>query len=381
MNFLSHLKEEPADALFGIQRAYEEDPRSHKVNLSIGTYKTEELHPLILKAVKEAEHYLVKEEKIKDYLPILGLESYIHTCKELIFGEALPEICGLQAVGGTGALHIGSKFLLHAGFKRLYISRPTWGNHERIFKNAGFEVVSYPYFDWVKPFETMEKGSVVLLQPCCHNPTGSDPSDEQWAEIAAIVKERELFPFFDSAYQGFGEGVEEDARVMRLFLKLEIPFMVAASQSKNFGLYRERTGGLFLRCLMKEDAQRFATILRAIIRGVYSNPPAHGAQVVAHILSTPSLKKVWLEELSSMRTRITNMRKALVEKLNSFDFLLKQKGMFSYTYLSPSEVECLRDEYGIYMLRDGRINVAGLNSKNVGYVAESIIKVHAQKEL
>lgn len=381
MNFLNQLKAAPPDSLFGIQNAFDNDPRKNKVNLSIGTYKTEKLEPLILSSVKEAEKFLIETEVSKDYLPIEGYPPYIDKIKQLIFGDAIDEVFGVQAVGGTGALRLAAYFLRKAGFTKVYLSDPTWGNHARIFEQAGLLVESYPYFEWEKPFSRMEKNSLVLLQACCHNPTGTDPAKEQLEEIGKIMKARALFPIFDFAYQGFGEGIEEDAWGVRFFMRLGIPFMVAASQSKNFGLYRERVGSLFLRSLSKSDVSRLLSQMKVAIRGLYSNPPAHGALIVAHILASQHLSALWQSELREMRQRILDMRHLLVEKLPFLNFISEQKGMFSFTHLKENEVERLQEEFGIYMLKNGRINVAGLNSKNVGYVSEAILAVHAKKEL
>ena len=372
MEFFKVLEELPPDPLFGIQLAFEEDKSPHKVNLSVGTYKTDELKPYILPSVKEAENYILQHEKSKDYLPITGLPAYVEATKDLVFGKSANGIFGAQTVGGTSALRTAANFLHKAGHKKIYLSDPTWGNHPHIFKEAGLEINRYNYFHDLKPFESMEEGSIVLLQPCCHNPTGCDYTDEEWTELFAIIKKRNLFPLFDMAYQGFGDGVEEDAAVVRQFAGLDQPFMIAVSHSKNFGLYRERTGALFVKHV---DGKRLGSQLRMTIRGLYSNPPAHGAQIVAHILSTPRLKEQWLGEVEGMRQRILMMRQKLVEQLKPFQFMLEQRGMFSYTKLKREDVLRLRDEFAIYMTLDGRINVAGLNSKNVGYVSKAILSL------
>jgi len=377
MNFFNNLEELPPDPLFGIQRAYEEDKRPTKVNLSIGTYKTDELKPYILPSVKRAEEALFQQEMSKDYLPILGLHSFIQGTKELIFGKNPSDIFGAQTVGGTSALCIAANLLYKAGHHKIYISDPTWGNHPHIFKEAGMEVERYHYFDKIKPFESMEEGSVLLLQPCCHNPTGCDYSKEEWVELFEIIKTRKLLPIFDIAYQGFGDGVEADAQVVRNFADLGLSFMVAASYSKNFGLYRERVGAFFMK---HHDVKRLTTQLSMAIRGIYSNPPAHGAEIVAHILMTAELKKQWLFELEEMRKRILSMRGLLVRELKGFEFMLEQKGMFSYTKLKREQVLSLRDEFGIYMTLDGRINVAGLNPKNIGYVSKAILSLRRHDE-
>ncbi len=374
MDFFKRLEELPPDPLFGIQRAFEEDRRTTKVNLSVGTYKTEELSPMILDSVKEAERFLLEHEKSKDYLPIEGLSDYVESAKRLVFGAASQSIFGVQTVGGTSALRLAADFLYKAGHSKIYICDPTWGNHPHIFKEAGLKVERYPYFDGLQPFNSMEEGSVVLLQPSCHNPTGCDYTDEQWAELERVIQRRGLLPLLDLAYQGFGEGMEEDALRVRRCAALDSPFMLALSHSKTFGLYRERVGALFVK---HADVKRLLTQLQMTIRGLYSNPPAHGAQIVAHILLTPHLKTRWLAQVEEMRLRISTMRERLVAELEPFQFMLEQRGMFSYTRLKREEVLRLRDEFGIYMTLDGRINVAGLNSKNVGFVSQAILSLHA----
>ncbi|MCH9610987.1 MAG: Aspartate aminotransferase [Chlamydiales bacterium] len=372
MEFFESLETLPPDSLFGVQRAFEIERSEHKVNLSIGTYKTEELKPYILPSVKQAERELFEKEHSKDYLPILGLADYIKSTAQLVFASNLDDLIGAQTVGGTGALRLAAELLVRAGHTKLYIGNPTWGNHHHIFSSGGMEIESFDHFAGPMPFESMSPNSVVLLQPCCHNPTGCDYTKEQWEAIAEIVKRKNLLPLFDMAYQGFGLGVEEDAYAVRYFAESSHPFMLAISHSKIFGLYRERTGALFVR---HSGVKRLESQLRRLVRGIYSNPPSHGASIVAHILSHPDLKDQWLIELAAMRQRIVWMRAQLAAQLPGFEFLLDQRGMFSYTRLSREQVLRLRSEYGIYMTEDGRINVAGLNSKNVGYVSKAILSL------
>lgn len=389
MDFFEKVEKMPPDAILGLTLAYAADKRAEKVNLGVGAYKTTDLKPLILNTVKKAEQILIEKETSKDYLPIDGSREYVELTKHLIFGKLLPHIYGAQTTGGTAALQVGGAFLKEQGFKKIYISDPTWANHFRIFKYAGLEVHTYPYFDrkkhgfdfkgMMETLEQLEKGSVVLLQACCHNPTGFDPTPEQWQEICKLMKEKTLFPFFDCAYQGFGEDLEKDVASVRHFLKSDLQFALAVSHAKNFGLYAERAGALYFVCRDEDQAHRVGSHIKMVIRGLYSNPPCHGARIVSTILQDPELKEHWEKELTVMKERITEMRHALSSQLQtkstsrSFDFLARQKGMFSYTGLEKEQVERLISDYGIYLPKDGRINVAGLNTKNLDYVADAII--------
>lgn len=389
MDFYADVEQVPPDPIFGLNLAYNKDKRPSKVNLGAGIYKTTDLKSFILPAVKQAERLLIEEETSKDYLPIDGFKGYVEQTQKLVFGDVDERIYGAQVVGGTAALRLGGEFMRLHGYGQIFLSDPTWANHKRIFSHAGMDVGSYPYFDAkAKGFDfagmcaalkKMRKGSVVLLQGCCHNPTGFDPSMEQWKEICSIVKERELFPFFDFAYQGFGKDPESDSAAIRLFVKAGLQCAVAVSHSKNFGLYAERSGVLFFVCDSADEARRVGARLKVVIRGMYSNPPCHGARLVQRILCDEVLKTQWLEELASMRVRITEMRRmlsaCLKEGSDRFDFIEHQLGMFSYTGLMPGQVERLASEYGIYMPKDGRINVAGLNSENMHYVADATLSV------
>ena len=388
MRYFKDLEREPADPILGLNQSFAADLRSLKVNLGAGVYKTEDLKPYILKTVKKAEARLLENEKSKDYLPIDGSAEFVRLTKELVFGAAGPldRIYGAQATGGTGALRVGGAFLRQAGFKTIYLSEPTWDNHYRIFSQAGFTVLRYPYFNkqingfdctqMVDAIDKMDKGSALLLQACCHNPSGCDPTLIEWEILFQKMREREIFPFFDFAYQGFGEGLDRDAHALRAFMQSGIECIIAASYAKNFGLYAERCGVLFVACQDPEEVERVGSKIRVIIRGFYSNPPCHGARIVEEILGDLRLREEWERELSGMRGRISEMRSALARGLNK-DFLAKQKGMFSYTGLSDVEVEQLAASYGIYMPHDGRINVAGLNADNLSYVIDAILKIQA----
>jgi aspartate aminotransferase len=393
MKFFEHVVEAPLDPILGLNIRFNADPRENKVNLGVGTYKTAELKSIILNSVKQAESLLLKREINKDYLPIDGLKEYVLQTKALVFGSShLNHIYGAQTVGGTAALAVGARFLKEIGLKKVFLSSPTWSNHNRIFHCAGLEVASYSYYNLKKQdldfsaltsdLNKMKKESIVLWHLCCHNPTGCDPTFEQWREICEIMKKRKLFAFFDFAYQGFGEDLEKDAAPLSLFLQNSLEFAVAVSHAKNFGLYGERCGVLFMACHEEEEALSIGSRIKVIIRSLYSNPPRHGAEIIATILQDEELKQLWIKELEEMRGRIDAMRNSLVLGLQSkaassqFDFLLKQRGMFSYIGLNETQVEKLIADYGIYMTKKGRINVAGLNSENLDYVIDAILKAY-----
>lgn len=391
MDFFESVEGAPLDSILGLSVSFAADQKANKVNLGAGVYKTADLKPYILNAVKKAEALLLDRETSKDYLPIDGLPAYVQQIQNLVFGSTEGYIYGAQTTGGTAALRLGGRFLEELGLRTIYLSTPTWDNHQRIFRHAGLQVESYPYINWkregldfehlIEALQKMEKRSIVLFQVCCHNPTGVDPTLDQWKEIFKKMEERELFPFFDFAYQGFGDGLEQDASVLRLFMQSKRECMVAVSHAKNFGLYAERCGALFVVCQNKVEAERVGSRIKVIIRGLYSNPPCHGVRIITTILEDAELKAEWRQELEGMRTRITQMRKSFAQRLEgktplaTLDSLSLQKGMFSYTGLSEKHVEKLTADYGIYMPKDGRINVAGLNGENLGYVTDAIIEV------
>lgn len=392
MNFFENVPKAPPDPIFGVRIAFDKDPRPNKINLGIGVYRTDDLKPLLLDSVKKGEEILLKTEKNKEYLPIGGDPELIDESMKLVFGKDVDKgkIAAIQTVGGTSALRIGGQLIINHVGKEFFLSDPTWDNHHRLFANVGFNLKYFPYYDkkrrdfdkqgMIEVIKKMPQNSILFLQGCCHNPTGFDPSFEDWKEIGEIVKERKLLPFFDFAYQGFGDGIEEDAQAIRYFVKEKIPILVASSFSKNFGLYSERVGLLFVVLKNEDEKERVDSQLKFIIRTLYSNPPSHGGRVVALILKDPELKKLWEREVATMRNRISAMREALyiaLQKQNKsnkeeFAFLTKQKGMFSFTGLTERQVEMMVREFGIYMLKEGRINVSGLNSENIDYVAEAI---------
>ncbi len=393
----SEIQLAPADPILGLTEAFQADKNPSKVNLGVGVYQDALGKVPVLRAVREAERRWYEKEDSKTYLPIDGVPDYTKVTKQLLFGEGSTlvsegRVVTAQALGGTGALRLGADFLRrfvpNAG---LWISNPSWENHRAVFETAGFKVENYPYFDaktngvdfagMLGCLNGLPAQSVVLLHACCHNPTGVDLTAAQWDEVVAVVKQRGLVPFIDFAYQGFGDGIYEDAVAVRAFTKAEVPSVIATSFSKSFSLYRERVGAISFVAASADEAKRVTSQLKRVIRTNYSSPSSHGAQVVATVLSDPELKRQWEQELAEMRERILRMRKLLVEKLQSqgvtrdFSFIREQKGMFSYSGIDIESVRRLRSEFGLYLVDSGRICVAALNDKNLGYVVESIAKV------
>lgn len=387
----------PRDPILGLNEQFNADPRAGKVNLGVGVYYDDNGRIPLLKAVHKAEIARIEAAAPRGYLPIEGIDAYNKGAQRLLLGQASPlidsgRVLTAQALGGTGALKIGADFLkwLKPDAK-VVISDPSWENHRALFERAGFPVETYPYYDpathglnyqgMIDALNGLPSGTIVVLHACCHNPTGVDPTFDQWKEIARIVKERDLVPFLDIAYQGFGDGIEEDAAVVRMFAAHDITMLVSSSFSKSFSLYGERVGALTLICSSSEESERVLSQLKRVIRTNYSNPPTHGGSVVATVLNTPELRKLWEEELAGMRERIRTMRSQLVERLKAhgvaqdFSFVLGQRGMFSYSGLTKEQVDRLREEHGVYAVASGRICVAALNSKNIDYVAGAIAAV------
>ncbi|TFL11391.1 aspartate/tyrosine/aromatic aminotransferase [Pusillimonas caeni] len=387
----------PRDPILGLNEQYNTDTRPQKVNLGVGVYYNDEGRIPLLRAVRKAEIERIDAAAARGYLPIDGLAAYNKAAQVLLFGEGSEVIesgraLTAQALGGTGALKIGADFLRQLlPQSKVVISNPSWENHRALFERAGFTVETYPYYDPAThglDFDGMLAGlkalpakTIVVLHACCHNPTGVDPSFEQWQQIAKVVKEGDLVPFLDIAYQGFGEGLEEDASVVRLFASLDLTMLISSSFSKSFSLYGERVGALTLVTSSQDESARVLSQLKRVIRTNYSNPPTHGGMVVSTVLNTPELHGLWVEELAEMRDRIRSVRTQLVEKLKAlnvtqdFDFVLAQRGMFSYSGLSAEQVERLRVEHGVYAVSSGRICVAALNSGNIDYVANAIAHV------
>lgn len=387
----------PADPILGLADSFRSETRENKINLGIGVYKDETGKTPVLNTVKKAEKYLLENETTKNYLPISGIPEFGNVTQALLFGEQHPIITEkrartAQAPGGTGALRIAADFIAKQTVaKRVWISNPTWPNHNNIFETAGLEICNYAYYDAQNrclDFEGMlasladaQAGDVVLFHGCCHNPSGIDPTEEQWRQLASLSAEKGWLPVFDFAYQGFANGLEEDAVGLRLFTEKNLELIVASSYSKNFGLYNERVGACTIVTKDSDTAEKAFSQAKAIIRANYSNPPAHGASVVTVILSNPELKAEWIEELTTMRERIQRMRQLLVTTLQEkgakqdFSFIINQNGMFSFSGLNKEQVERLRAEYGIYIVGSGRINVAGLTLENMVPLCEAIIAV------
>ncbi|VVE09057.1 aromatic amino acid aminotransferase [Pandoraea morbifera] len=397
MTLFSAVELAPRDPILGLNEAYNADHRPNKVNLGVGVYFNAEGKLPLLKAVKAAEEQRVAAGLPRGYLPMEGIAAYDKAVQEMLFGKESPvlaegRVVTAQALGGTGALKIGADFLKQLSPNAtVAISDPSWENHRALFTTAGFNVVSYPYYDaeshgvnlpgMLEMLGKEPEGTIVVLHACCHNPTGVDLTMDQWAQVVEVVKARKLVPFLDIAYQGFGDGIDADAAVVRLFAASGLNFFVSSSFSKSFSLYGERVGALSIVTSSKDETTRVLSQLKRVIRTNYSNPPTHGGSVVAAVLGSAELRALWEEELAEMRERIRAMRLALVEKLRAhgvdrdFSFVIKQRGMFSYSGLTADQVERLREEFGIYAVSTGRICVAALNDKNIDHVASAIAQV------
>jgi len=386
----------PRDPILGLTEQYNADPNPNKVNLGIGVYCDDSGKVPLLACVTAAERQMAAEPKSRGYLPIDGMAAYDQAVQQLVFGadsEAVRSgrIATVQTLGGTGGLKLAADFLQRLNPRAtVMISDPSWENHRALFETAGFAVSTYPYYDAARrgidaqgmlaALGRADTGTIVVLHACCHNPTGYDLAAAQWAQVIAIVKERGLVPLLDMAYQGFGDGLAEDGAVVHAFLHAGLDFFVSSSFSKNFSLYGERVGALSVVSQSREEAARVLSQLKRLVRTNYSNPPTHGAQIIATVLTTPALRHQWEEELAGMRQRIRHMREALVAKLKSsgvtadIDYIVRQKGMFSYSGLSQAQMLRLR-EIGIYGLDSGRICVAALNTRNIDQAAKAIAQV------
>jgi aspartate/tyrosine/aromatic aminotransferase len=387
----------PADPILGLSEAFQQDVRPQKINLSVGVYQDASGKTPILESVKRAERLIWENETTKGYLKIDGAAEYGLRIQELLFGADSPIVAEGRAVtsqtpGGTGALRVAGDFIhRHFPQAKLWLSAPTWPNHPNIFHAAGIETVSYPYFDkannrlaWDDLCDALNRvsaGDVVLLHGCCHNPTGIDPTPDQWKTIAAILRERGALPLIDFAYQGFATGLREDAAVLEAFCAPGTETLVCSSLSKNFGLYRERVGALTLVAAAQADVVKAQSQVKSAIRANYSNPPSHGGAVATTILGQSELRGLWEEELTAMRNRIHQMRSLLVAGLKQqgvrqdFSFIADQKGMFSFSGLNPEQVQKLRDDYAIYIVGSGRINVAGMTTANMEPLCAAIAAV------
>jgi len=374
----------------------------------VGAYRTDEGKPYVLSAVKKAEKYILEQNFNKEYLPIDGLQEFKDQTLKLLFGDALKgnekRLAVTQSISGTGALRLGAEFIRHfmPPGTTVYVSKPTWGNHFSVFKEARVPTAEYRYFDkntngldikgMLADIEAAPNKSVILLHLCAHNPTGVDPSEEQWNAIADLVQRKEHLAFIDGAYQGYATGdLARDAHAARLFLSRGLEFLTAQSYSKNFGLYAERVGAFTVVCANEGIASNALSQIKLDVRPMYSNPPLHGARIVATVLADPALTDEWMKELKQMSGRIIEMRKELVNELKArgtplpngqqgeWHHITDQIGMFSFTGLTPDQSERMIKKHHIYMLTNGRISMAGLNRKNVGYVANAIHDVVTNK--
>lgn len=396
MSFFSHVETGASDPILGLNTAFKEDPSPNKVNLGVGAYRTDEGKPLVLSAVKKAERIILESPKFdKEYLGIEGLVEFNKACASIIFGQELAQSFGgrlvsAQSISGTGAVRIGFEFIkTFLPQSAVYLPEPTWPNHKAMLQAAGVAVKEYRYYDratntlnfsgMCEDLKNAPEKSVILLHACAHNPTGLDPSLEQWNQLADLIKQRNLVPFFDCAYQGFASGnLDKDASAIRLFAQKGLEMFLCQSFAKNMGLYGERAGCFHLLCADSGIAAAVSSQVKRIIRPMYSSPPKHGAEVVFTILSQPELKHDWETELKAMADRIGTMRIQLYEALiqrktpGEWGHMLTQIGMFSYTGLKVEQVNSLIKDHHIYLTSDGRISIAGLNSKNLNYVADSI---------
>lgn len=392
-----NIQPAPRDPILGLSESFKEDPNPKKINLSVGVYQDSTGKTPILDSVLQAGKLVLERQKSKSYLPIPGSPAYATAVQKLLFGESHEAVTSGRAAtshtpGGTGALRVAADFI-HQQFPNatVWMTQPTWPNHPQIFAAAGVPTKSFPYFDAktnslafdeaIAAIEKIPAGDVILLHGCCHNPTGIDPTPEQWKKLADVVYGRGILPLLDFAYQGFAEGIQEDAAGLLAFTRPGSELMVCSSFSKNFGLYCERVGALTIVAKDKTAAETVQSQVKAVIRANYSNPPAHGAELVTTILSDPALRKQWEGEVAQMRDRINGMRELLVKTLKAkgvpgdYSFITRQRGMFSFSGLTPAQVEALKKDHAIYVVGSGRINVAGITDQNVGPLCEAIAQV------
>lgn len=391
------LKPVGMDPILGLMAAFRADTRDNKIDLGVGVYQDDRGRTPVMASVKAAEAKLMELETTKSYQGIAGDPDYNLRMMELLFGAghsilSSGRIKSIQAPGGSGALRVGAEVIQRARpDSKLWIGVPTWPNHVPLMGSAGFEIKEYPYYDlsthqinfagMMEVLRQVPAGDMVLLHGCCHNPTGADLSNEQWDEIADLALERGFIPFIDTAYQGLGEGLEEDAYSLRMMAERLPELVVASSCSKNFGLYRERTGSITFIAETAEQVEVVASQAMAIARQTYSMPPAHGALLVSLILGDKDLRAAWQTELDEVRTRIQSMRSLLAERIQNnaagqdFSHIKRQRGMFSFLGLNSAQLDELREDYGIYIVSSSRVNLAGINSSNIGYLCDSILAV------
>ncbi|MBI3045870.1 MAG: aspartate/tyrosine/aromatic aminotransferase [Betaproteobacteria bacterium] len=396
-SLLAGVEMAPRDPILGVTEAFNADTHPNKVNLGVGVYYDDNGKVPVLECVRRAEQKLAETPLPRNYLPIDGIPAYDRAVQELLFGKDSPalrdrRIVTVQTLGGTGGLKVGAD-LLHRlnGKAPLWISDPSWENHQALFDYAGFKVQAYPYYDaathgvkfdaMIGALKKLPAGAIAILHACCHNPTGVDLSPEQWQGVIEVVNARGIVPFLDIAYQGFAEGLDADAAVVRRFAQSCPVVLVSSSFSKSLSLYGERVGAFSLVAETADEAARVLSQLKRVIRTNYSNPPTHGGQAVTTVLTTPELRALWEKELGGMRERIKTMRRQLVESIRAarsdfdFSFVVRQRGLFSYSGLNKDQVRRLREEYSLYAIDSGRICVAALNSRNVDYVARAIASV------
>ncbi len=391
------VEQAPPDAILGLNEAFQRDPATDKINLTVGVFKDASGKTPVLNCVKEAERRLVQSEATKSYLGIDGMPKFDELARNLLFGEEHEIVTSgrcatLQTPGGTGALRVAADLVKKVSANvKIWCSDPTWPNHPSVFRAAGMESVTYPYFDpatnsvkideMLNAVRSMPSGDVICLHACCHNPTGADPSPEQWKQIADAVYEQGLIPLIDFAYQGFGDGLQEDAAGLHEFCRPGCELIVASSYSKNFGLYRERIGALSIVATDEDAAQRVLSQAKICVRTNYSNPPAHGAGIVATILEDADLRAAWESELTEMRDRINSMRRQFSEMMSAkcpqrdFSYLAEGRGMFSFSGLTAEQVDLLREKHSVYIVRNGRINVAGMTDDNIEQLCDRIASV------
>ncbi|MCX7742146.1 MAG: aspartate/tyrosine/aromatic aminotransferase [Tepidimonas sp.] len=397
MSLFARVEMAPRDPILGLNEQFAADPRPEKVNLGVGVYYDDHGKLPLLQCVRQAEARLMEQPSPRGYLPIDGMPAYDQAVKALVFGADSDvvrsgRVATVQALGGTGGLKIGADFLKKlTPNAQVLISDPSWENHRALFANAGFAVDTYTYYDaaargvdvegMLASLRAAAPGTIVVLHACCHNPTGYDLTPDQWDAVVAVVRERGLVPFLDMAYQGFGHGIAEDGAAVRKFVDAGLDVFVATSFSKSFSLYGERVGALSVVCANQDEAARVLSQLKIVVRTNYSNPPTHGAAVVASVLNTPELRNLWEQELAAMRTRIKAMREQLVHGLRQagvkqdMSFITRQIGMFSYSGLTKEQMQRLRSEFGVYGTDTGRMCVAALNSRNIDHVCRAIAAV------